>query len=126
MYDINRGLYVANAAGMPLSICGKMANRHGLVAGATGTGKTVTLQVLAETFCQAGVPCFMADMKGDLSGIAKAGRMTSYIEKVKDGFGIPEPEFAPCPVIFYDVFGEQGHPMRTFRSPTWDRNCCRV
>jgi hypothetical protein len=71
-----------------------MANRHGLIAGATGTGKTVTLQTMAETFCQAGVPCFMADMKGDLSGISQPGK----------GEG--------CPVRFYDVFGEQGHPIR--------------
>ena len=89
-----------------------MANRHGLIAGATGTGKTVTLQVMAETFCQAGVPCFMADMKGDLSGISQAGQMSSFIEKRKDVFGIPEPQFQGCPVRFYDVFGEQGHPIR--------------
>ena len=89
-----------------------MANRHGLIAGATGTGKTVTLQVLAETFSQAGVPCFMADMKGDLSGISQAGQMSSFIEKRKDIFGIPNPEFQACPVRFYDVFGEQGHPIR--------------
>ena len=89
-----------------------MANRHGLIAGATGTGKTVTLQVMAETFCQAGVPCFMADMKGDLSGISQAGAMSSFIEKRKDVFGIPSPEFQACPVRFFDVFGEQGHPIR--------------
>ena len=89
-----------------------MANRHGLIAGATGTGKTVTLQVMAETFCQAGVPCFMADMKGDLSGISQAGAMSSFIEKRKDAFGIPEPQFQGCPVRFYDVYGEQGHPIR--------------
>ena len=89
-----------------------MANRHGLIAGATGTGKTVTLQVMAETFCQAGVPCFMADMKGDLSGISQAGAMSSFIEKRKDVFGIPEPQFQGCPVRFYDVYGEQGHPIR--------------
>lgn len=89
-----------------------MANRHGLIAGATGTGKTVTLQVMAETFCQAGVPCFMADMKGDLSGISQAGAMSSFIEKRKDAFGIPEPQFQACPVRFFDVFGEQGHPIR--------------
>ena len=89
-----------------------MANRHGLIAGATGTGKTVTLQVMAETFCQAGVPCFMADMKGDLSGISQAGQMSSFIEKRKDSFGIPEPQFQACPVRFFDVFGEQGHPIR--------------
>ena len=89
-----------------------MANRHGLIAGATGTGKTVTLQVMAETFCQAGVPCFMADMKGDLSGISQAGAMSGFIEKRKDSFGIPNPEFQACPVRFFDVFGEQGHPIR--------------
>ena len=91
---------------------GKMANRHGLVAGATGTGKTVTLQVLAETFCQVGVPCFMADMKGDLSGISQAGRLSGFIEKRMPEFGIENPEFQGCPVRFFDVFGEQGHPMR--------------
>ena len=95
-----------------LSITGKMANRHGLIAGATGTGKTVTLQVMAETFCQAGVPCFMADMKGDLSGISQTGKMSGFIEKRLPEFGIENPEFQPCPVRFYDVFGEQGHPMR--------------
>ena len=66
-------LYVAHSANGPIYLQGKMANRHGLIAGATGTGKTVSLQVLAETFSQAGVPCFMADMKGDLSGISQAG-----------------------------------------------------
>ena len=95
-----------------LSIVGKMANRHGLIAGATGTGKTVTLQVIAESFCQAGVPCFMADMKGDLSGISQAGKMSGFIEKRLPEFGIENPEFQPCPVRFFDVFGEQGHPMR--------------
>jgi hypothetical protein len=89
-----------------------MANRHGLIAGATGTGKTVTLQVMAETFCQAGVPCFMADMKGDLSGISQIGKMSGFIEKRMPEFGIENPEFQACPVRFYDVFGEQGHPMR--------------
>ncbi len=89
-----------------------MANRHGLIAGATGTGKTVTLQVMAETFCQAGVPCFMADMKGDLSGISQAGQMSGFIEKRKDEFGIPDPAFQACPVRFFDVYGEQGHPIR--------------
>ena len=64
MYDKEHGLYIAHCSSGALSIQGKMANRHGLIAGATGTGKTVTLQVIAESFCQAGVPCFMADMKG--------------------------------------------------------------
>ena len=112
MYDKDRGLYIAHCANGALSITGKMANRHGLIAGATGTGKTVTLQVMAETFCQAGVPCFMADMKGDLSGISQVGKMSGFIEKRLPEFGIENPEFQACPVRFFDVFGEQGHPMR--------------
>ena len=112
MYDSTHGLWIAHCENGPLSIVGKMANRHGLVAGATGTGKTVTLQVMAESFCQAGVPCFMADMKGDLSGISQAGRTSGFIEKRMPEFGIENPQFQSCPVRFYDVFGEQGHPMR--------------
>ena len=113
MLDKERGLYVAHCANGPISIVGKMANRHGLVAGATGTGKTVTLQVLAETFCQAGVPCFMADMKGDLSGISQVGKLSGFIQKRLPEFGIEDPQFQSCPVRFFDVFGEQGHPMRS-------------
>ena len=112
MLDKERGLYIAHCANGALSITGKMANRHGLIAGATGTGKTVTLQVMAETFCQAGVPCFMADMKGDLSGISQVGKLSGFIEKRLPEFGIENPEFQSCPVRFFDVFGEQGHPMR--------------
>ena len=112
MYDNNEGLYIAHCAEGALSIKGKMANRHGLIAGATGTGKTVTLQVMAETFCQAGVPCFMADMKGDLSGISQAGKMSSFIEKRCPEFGIENPQFHGCPTRFFDVFGMQGHPLR--------------
>lgn len=113
MLDKERGLYIAHSENGPISLIGKMANRHGLIAGATGTGKTVTLQVMAETFCQAGVPCFMADMKGDLSGVSQAGKLSGFIEKRMPEFGIEDPQFAGCPVRFYDVFGEQGHPMRT-------------
>ena len=112
MYNQEHGLYVAHCDDGALSIQGKMANRHGLIAGATGTGKTVSLQVLAETFSQIGVPCFMADMKGDLSGISQAGKMSSFIEKRLPEFGIENPEFQACPVRFYDVFGEEGHPIR--------------
>ena len=112
MYTDNK-LYVAHGSQGPICLCGKMANRHGLIAGATGTGKTVTLQVLAETFSQAGVPCFMADMKGDLSGISQAGQMSGFIEKRCAEFGIETPQFQGSPVSFYDVFGEKGHPMRT-------------
>lgn len=112
MFDKEHGLYIAHSGNGPICISGRMANRHGLIAGATGTGKTVTLQVLAETFSQAGVPCFMADMKGDLSGISKAGKMSGFIEKRKSEFGVENPEFSGCPVRFFDVFGEQGHPLR--------------
>ena len=110
---LNQNLYVAHSANGPIHLVGKMCNRHGLIAGATGTGKTVTLQVLAETFSQAGVPCFMADMKGDLSGISQPGKSSSFIEKRQVEFGISNPEYQACPVRFFDVFGEQGFPMRT-------------
>ena len=112
MYTQEQGLYVAHCEDGALSIQSKMANRHGLIAGATGTGKTVSLQVLAETFSQIGVPCFMADMKGDLSGISQAGKLSGFIEKRLPEFGIENPEFQACPVRFYDVYGEQGHPIR--------------
>ncbi len=112
MKSNEHGLYIAHCDEGALSIQGKMANRHGLIAGATGTGKTVSLQVLAETFSQAGVPCFMADMKGDLSGISQLGKLSGFIEKRLPEFGIGNPEFQACPVRFYDVFGEQGHPIR--------------
>ncbi|MCR5579343.1 MAG: DUF853 domain-containing protein [Prevotella sp.] len=112
MLDQERGLYIAHCSNGALSINPKMANRHGLIAGATGTGKTVTLQVIAESFCQAGVPCFMADMKGDLSGISQVGKMSGFIEKRLPEFGIENPEFQACPVRLFDVYGEQGHPMR--------------
>ena len=127
MYDKEHGLYIAHCSNGALSIIGKMANRHGLIAGATGTGKTVTLQVMAESFCQAGVPCFMADMKGDLSGISQVGKMSGFIEKrlpeffpvenAGEGDDAPRSTFDPnsfqsCPVRFFDVYGEQGHPMR--------------
>jgi DNA helicase HerA-like ATPase len=90
----------------------EMANRHGLIAGATGTGKTVTLQSLAENFSRLGVPVFMADVKGDLAGISQPGSATPKIqERIRqlklDGF-----TFGGCPVTFWDVFGEQGHPVR--------------
>ena len=113
MLDKERGLYVAHSENGPILLVGKMLSRHGLIAGATGTGKTVTLQVLAETFCKAGVPCFMADMKGDLSGISQAGRLSGFIEKRLPEFGIEDPQFQSCPVRFFDVFGKQGHPMRS-------------
>ena len=117
-------LYVAHSANGPIYLQGKMANRHGLIAGATGTGKTVSLQVLAETFSQAGVPCFMADMKGDLSGISQAGKMNGFIEKRCAEFGIENPPFEGSPTRFFDVFGEQGYVCATFRQ--WGPNFYRA
>jgi len=110
---LNNNLYIAHSAEGPINLVGKMCNRHGLIAGATGTGKTVSLQVMAETFSQAGVPCFMADMKGDLSGISQTGKTSGFIEKRCAEFGIENPEYQACPVRFFDVYGEQGYPLRT-------------
>ena len=112
MYTEDNQLYVAHCDNGPIYMIGKMANRHGLICGATGTGKTVTLQVIAESFSQAGVPCFMADMKGDLSGISQPGKMSGFIEKRCPEFGIENPQFKGMPTRFFDVFGEQGHPLR--------------
>lgn len=89
------------------------ANRHGLIAGATGTGKTVTLQVLAEGFSKAGVPVFMADVKGDLSGLSQAGKPHPKVDERIAAIGITDHEFSGFPVTFWDVFGRQGHPLRT-------------
>lgn len=115
MYTQENGFYIAHGPNGPISMLGSMANRHGLIAGATGTGKTVTLQVIAESFSKAGVPCFMADMKGDLSGVSQPGAMSGFIQKRLPEFGIDEASltFEGCPVRFYDVYGEQGIPMRT-------------
>ena len=90
-----------------------MANRHGLVAGATGTGKTVTLQVLAEAFSAIGVPVFAADVKGDLSGISQAGGGNAKVDDRIAKMGLGDWGFHGSPVTFWDVFGEQGHPVRT-------------
>ncbi|WP_299141185.1 helicase HerA-like domain-containing protein [uncultured Tateyamaria sp.] len=107
------GLDYADQQGLTL----KYANRHGLIAGATGTGKTVTLQILAEGFSNAGVPVFLSDVKGDLSGLAKSGTpdhklhgpFTERAEKI----GFSDYTYHACPVTFWDMFGQQGHPVRT-------------
>ncbi len=91
----------------------RMANRHGLIAGATGTGKTITLEVLAESFSQMGVPVFLADVKGDIAGLCRPGQMNENIRKRLDKFGINDFEFSRFPVRFFDVYGEGGHPVRT-------------
>ncbi len=90
----------------------RMANRHGMVAGATGTGKTVSLQTLAEHFSGIGVPVFMADVKGDLSGVSRAGAATPKIQERIAMLGLAEFAFSAHPVAFWDLFGEQGHPVR--------------
>ena len=91
----------------------QFANRHGLIAGATGTGKTVTLKVLAEGFSQMGVPVFLADAKGDVSSIAKAGTSNPKFDARIQSLGIEAINFEGAPVTFWDLFGEQGHPIRT-------------
>jgi DNA helicase HerA-like ATPase len=90
----------------------QMANRHGLISGATGTGKTVTLQRLAEGLSRLGVPIFMADIKGDLSGISQAGTDKPKIKERVAHLGLKDFRYADCPVVFWDVYGEQGHPVR--------------
>lgn len=96
----------------PIYLLPKMANRHGLIAGATGTGKTVTLQVMAERFSDIGVPVFMADVKGDLSGMSQPGSESpKLMERVKT-MGLKDFALRESPVTFWDLFGEQGHPVR--------------
>ncbi len=91
----------------------RMANRHGLIAGATGTGKTITLEVMAEAFSQLGVPVFLADVKGDISGLSRAGQMNDSLQKRLTKMGIDDFVFRSFPVRFWDVYGEAGHPVRT-------------
>lgn len=97
----------------PLRMNARMANRHGLVAGATGTGKTVTLQILAENFSRMGVPVFLADIKGDLSGLSKAGKPHPKIDERVEAIPVEDYKLGPSPVVFWDLFGKQGHPLRT-------------
>ena len=118
--DDLKGIFIGGGGegyGEPQMLALEYANRHGLIAGATGTGKTVTLQIMAESFAAQGVPVFMADVKGDLSGIAKPGDPAA---KTHNAFtaraiqiGYDDYDYAAFPVIFWDLFGEQGHPIRT-------------
>ncbi|CAG1000692.1 hypothetical protein BURK1_02831 [Burkholderiales bacterium] len=105
-------LVVARHGDTELALLPAMANRHGLITGATGTGKTISLQVLAEHFSRIGVPVFMADVKGDLTGIAFAGSMSPKLKERLDKLALPEPAWGGCPVTLWDVWGEQGHPVR--------------
>src|SRR5512134_2671010 len=105
-------LYIAKAD-HEIGIIPRMANRHGLIAGATGTGKTVSLRVLAEQFSAIGVPVFMADIKGDLSGMAMPGGEHAKVRERAAQLGMADMNFEGFPVVFWDVFGAKGHPLRT-------------
>jgi DNA helicase HerA-like ATPase len=105
-------LLIAKSADLELALLPALANRHGLITGATGTGKTVTLQKLAESFSSIGVPVFMADIKGDLTGIANAGKASPRVKERLEALELEEPAWAGCPVTLWDVYGERGHPVR--------------
>ena len=105
-------IVIAKSGDKDLALLPALANRHGCITGATGTGKTVSLQTMAQGFSRLGVPVFMADIKSDLSGIGKAGASSDKLKKRLAEHGLPEPQWGACPVTFWDVFGEQGHPVR--------------
>jgi DNA helicase HerA-like ATPase len=105
-------LLVARRGDTECHLLPALANRHGLITGATGTGKTITLQTLAEGFSRIGVPVFMADVKGDLTGISQAGRLSDKLARVLAERGIEAPVSQACPTTLWDVFAEQGHPVR--------------
>jgi DNA helicase HerA-like ATPase len=105
-------LVIARHGDTPVQLLPALANRHGLITGATGTGKTVTLQVLAERFSSIGVPVFMADVKGDLTGISQPGQASAKLKERLDRLGFETPAFTGFPVTLWDVFGEKGHPLR--------------
>src|SRR5262252_3242950 len=94
------------------SLLPQMANRHGVITGATGTGKTVTLQRIAEGFSQRGVPVFMADIKGDLTGVSEPGGGNPKVEERNKMLGIEDVQYAASPATLWDVIGKQGHPLR--------------
>jgi DNA helicase HerA-like ATPase len=105
-------LPIARHGDLVLDLLPALANRHGLITGATGTGKTVSLQVIAERMSGIGVPVFMADVKGDLAGMSQAGAMSPKLGERLKTIGADAPAFGAMPVVFWDVFGEQGHPVR--------------
>lgn len=105
-------ILVAKSGSEDLFLLPRMANRHGLIAGATGTGKTVTLQVMAEALSKQGVPVFTADVKGDLSGISQSGASSPAVAGRAQQLSLPALDFSGCPVTFWDILGEQGHPIR--------------
>lgn len=105
--------FAKTISGKIISLPAALANRHGLIAGATGTGKTITLQVLAEQFSSMGVPVFLADVKGDLSGMAQPGVTSTKLQQRLSQLGWAEPQWSAQSVVFWDVFGKSGHPART-------------
>ena len=111
------GIFIGLGGGQPQNLVLRRANRHGLIAGATGTGKTVTLQGIAESFSARGVPVFMADVKGDLAGISMAGSPTAKnadkLTARAQEIGLTDYAYADNPAMFWDLYGEQGHPIRT-------------
>ena len=115
MLDNHQNALIALSEGKEILLFPKMANRHGMITGATGTGKTTTLQNMAETFSSMGVPVFVTDIKGDLSGICKSGGGNVHFQKSievnnLEAYGF---EYKSFPVCFWDIFGEEGHPLRT-------------
>jgi DNA helicase HerA-like ATPase len=105
-------ILVAQRGDIRCELLPALANRHGLITGATGTGKTITLQTLAEGFSRIGVPVFMADVKGDLTGISQTGALPAKVRQILADRGLEPPEPTQCPTTLWDVFGEQGHPVR--------------
>lgn len=105
-------ILIAKNAEHELVLLPQMGNRHGLITGATGTGKTVTLQTLAQGFSRLGVPVFMADVKGDLTGISQAGQLSDKLKQRLADLNLPEPAWGACPTTLWDVFGQKGHPVR--------------
>lgn len=105
-------ILIAKNAKADVFLLPKLANRHGCITGATGTGKTITLQVLAQAFSRIGTPVFLADVKGDLTGISQAGTESPKLLERLGKLGLPVPQWGGCPTVLWDVFGEQGHPVR--------------
>ncbi len=109
----SKNLLIGGNGSQTVFMDASMANRHGMVAGATGTGKTVTLQILAENFSRIGVPVFLADVKGDVSGVGKPAKPHPKIDERIETIGIDNYQMQPSPVVFWDLFGKKGHPIRT-------------
>jgi len=109
--DNDPGIFIGKGE-HPVYLLPRLANRHGLIAGATGTGKTVSLQILAEDFSRRGVPVFMSDVKGDLSGISQAGKARPKLQARADEIGLENYTFEAFPVVFWDLFGKKGHRLR--------------